>query len=181
MGDGFACTVLLMVHELVLSNGSSAVLMTDFAESEVRRNNLVSCFSNLILLPFDHSPGVIYSWKSCPCGICVPSNATVSLSKKTGMECLSPSLEGLTGSRIHPNANGASSRWREAVTEWMHSLRLQALCTLTIASLSHMSNGIMILVGRTETLTMVASFSWITCSSPSMCKVRPVWCGVATI
>ena len=42
---------------------------------------------------------------------------------------LAPSLEGLTGSRIHPNANGASSRWREAVTEWMHSLRLRALCT----------------------------------------------------
>ena len=30
---------------------------------------------------------------------------------------------------IHSNANGASSRWREAVTEWMHSLRLQSLCT----------------------------------------------------
>ena len=42
---------------------------------------------------------------------------------------LAPSLEGLTGSRIHFNANGASSRWREAVTEWMHSLRLRALCT----------------------------------------------------
>ena len=42
---------------------------------------------------------------------------------------LAPSLEGLIGSRIHPNANGASSRWREAVTEWMHSLRLRALCT----------------------------------------------------
>ena len=42
---------------------------------------------------------------------------------------LAPSLEGLTGSRIHPNANGASSRWREAVTKWMHSLRLRALCT----------------------------------------------------
>ena len=42
---------------------------------------------------------------------------------------LAPCLEGLTGSRIHPNANGASSRWREAVTEWMHSLRLRALCT----------------------------------------------------
>ena len=35
---------------------------------------------------------------------------------------LAPSLEGLTG----PNANGASSRWCEAVTEWMHSLRLRA-------------------------------------------------------
>ena len=42
---------------------------------------------------------------------------------------LAPRLEGLTDSRIHPNANGASSRWREAVTEWMHSLRLRALCT----------------------------------------------------
>ena len=36
---------------------------------------------------------------------------------------LAPSLEGMTGSRIHSNANGASSRWREAVTEWMHSIR----------------------------------------------------------
>ena len=42
---------------------------------------------------------------------------------------LAPSLEGLIGSRIHSNANGAPSRWREAVTEWMHSLRLRALCT----------------------------------------------------
>ena len=42
---------------------------------------------------------------------------------------LAPSLEGLTGSRIHSNVNGASFRRREAVTEWMHSLRLRALCT----------------------------------------------------
>ena len=35
---------------------------------------------------------------------------------------LAPSLEGLTGFRIHSNANGAPSRWREAVTERMHSL-----------------------------------------------------------
>ena len=42
---------------------------------------------------------------------------------------LAPSPEGLTGSRIHSNANGASSCWRGAVTEWMHSLRLRALCT----------------------------------------------------
>ena len=42
---------------------------------------------------------------------------------------LAPSLEGLTGSRIHSNANGAPSRWRGAVTEWMHSLRLRVLCT----------------------------------------------------
>ena len=34
-------------------------------------------------------------------------------------ESLAPSLESLTGSRIHSNANGAPSRWREAVTEWM--------------------------------------------------------------
>ena len=42
---------------------------------------------------------------------------------------LAPNLEGLTSSRIHPNDNGASTRWREAVTEWMHSLRLRAACT----------------------------------------------------
>ena len=42
---------------------------------------------------------------------------------------LAPSLEGLTGFRFHSNANGASSRWREAATEWMHSLLLRALCT----------------------------------------------------
>ena len=45
---------------------------------------------------------------------------------------LLPSLEGLTGSRIHANANNASSRWREAVTEWMHSLRLRSLCTFDL-------------------------------------------------
>ena len=44
----------------------------------------------------------------------------------------------MTGSRIHSNANGASSRWREAVTEWMHSLRLRALCTFGLyLSLPH--------------------------------------------
>ena len=42
---------------------------------------------------------------------------------------LAPSLEGLTGSRTQSNANGAPSRWRGAVTEWMHSLLLRALCT----------------------------------------------------
>ena len=39
---------------------------------------------------------------------------------------LAPCLEGLTGSRVH--SNGAPCRWRGAVTEWMHSLRLRALC-----------------------------------------------------
>ena len=47
--------------------------------------------------------------------------------------CLAPSREGLTGSRIHPNANSVSSRWLEAVTEWMHSLRLRALCTFELS------------------------------------------------
>ena len=42
---------------------------------------------------------------------------------------LAPNLEGLIGARIHPNANSASTRWRDAVTEWMHSLRLRAACT----------------------------------------------------
>ena len=41
---------------------------------------------------------------------------------------LAPCLEGLTGSRIHTNAN-APSRWRGAATEWMRSLHLLALCT----------------------------------------------------
>ena len=90
---------------------------------------------------------------------------------------LAPSLEGLAGSRIHSNANGASSRWREAVTGWTHSLRLRALCTFDHC----LWNGIMILVGRTGTSIRVASFSWIICFSLSMCTVRPVWCGEATI
>ena len=63
------------------------------------------------------------------CSIVIGSDLNVSLA---------PSLEGLTGSRIHSNANGASSRWREAVTEWLHSLRLRALCTFDqCLSLSH--------------------------------------------
>ena len=41
----------------------------------------------------------------------------------------SGSKSGWFGSRIHSNANGAPSRWRGAVTEWMHSLRSRALCT----------------------------------------------------
>ena len=49
---------------------------------------------------------------------------------------LAPSLNGLTHCRIHSNANGASSLWREAVIGWMHSF--YELCAhLTIALLSH--------------------------------------------
>ena len=97
---------------------------------------------------------------------------------------LAPSLEGLTGSRIHSNANGAPSRWRGAVTEWMHSLRLRALCTYDQGLFLphvHMLNGITMLAEHKRTLTRVASFSWITCLSLSRCTVRLVWCGVATI
>ena len=47
---------------------------------------------------------------------------------------LAPSRAGLTGTRIHPDVNNASSRWREAVIEWMHSLRLRALCTFEQSS-----------------------------------------------
>ena len=94
---------------------------------------------------------------------------------------LAPCLEGLTGSRIHPNVNGASSCWREAVTEWMHSLRLRALCTFDHCLIFHMLNGIMAPVGCTETPTRVASFSWTACLFLSMYKVRPVWCEMATI
>ena len=54
------------------------------------------------------------------CRIVIGSDLNVSLA---------PGLEGLTGSRVHSNANGAPSRWRGAVAEWMHSLRLRALCT----------------------------------------------------
>ena len=39
---------------------------------------------------------------------------------------LGPSLEGLTGCRIHPNVNGASSRWRIP-------FRLRALCTFDLS------------------------------------------------
>ena len=94
---------------------------------------------------------------------------------------LAPSLEGLTGSRIHSNANVAPSRWRGALTEWMHSL-VYELCILLIkAFFFHMLSGITMLAGHIRTLTRVASFSWITCLSLSRCMVRPVWCGVSTI
>ena len=57
-----------------------AVSMTILADVELK---LVSCFSNLIYLPIDHSVRLICSWKSCPCWICVvPSNSTVSEKKK---------------------------------------------------------------------------------------------------
>ena len=56
--------------------------MTTLAVSQVRRNKLVSCFSNLILLPMEHSLRLLYSWKSCPCAMCVLSNSAASLSKK---------------------------------------------------------------------------------------------------
>ena len=58
--------------------------MTNLADSEVRRNMLVSSFSILILLHTDYSLGLIYSWKSCPCGICVPSNTTEPVSDNIG-------------------------------------------------------------------------------------------------
>ena len=95
---------------------------------------------------------------------------------------LAPSLEGLTGSRIQPNANGASSRWREAVTEWMHSLRLRALCTFDhCLTLPHVEWDHDSCWTHRNSNKGGSSFSWITCWSRSMCKVRPVWCGVATI
>ena len=85
LGGLFACTVPFLVHKLVLSNRSFAVSMTILVDLEVRWNKLVSCFSNSILLPTDYSLGFIYIWKSCPCGICVPSNSSVSMSKKTNL------------------------------------------------------------------------------------------------
>ena len=40
--------------------------MTSVADLEVRMNKFVSCFSNLILLPMDHSPGLIYRLEEVP-------------------------------------------------------------------------------------------------------------------
>ena len=39
-------------------------------------------------LPMDHSPALICSWKNLPCGICVPSNSTVFVSKRTSLDSL---------------------------------------------------------------------------------------------
>ena len=82
---------------------------------------------------------------------------------------LAPSLEGLTGSRIHPNANGASYRWSEAVTELMHSFRLRVLCTFDHCfTLPHVEwdHG----SGWTHrNSNKGASFSWITCLSLRVC------------
>ena len=92
---------------------------------------------------------------------------------------LAPSLEGLTCSRIHSNANGASSCWREAVTECMLSLRLRALCTFDHCLSPHVEWDHD--ACWTHKNSNKASFSWITCLSPSMCMVRLVCCGEATI
>ena len=56
--DYCAYTVPFLVHHLVLSSRSSVVAMTILADSEVRRDKLVSCFSNLILLLIDHCLGL---------------------------------------------------------------------------------------------------------------------------
>ena len=66
----------------------STVSMTNLTDLEVRRNKLLWCFSNLILLPTDFSPRLIKSSKSCPCGIRVLSNSTVSLSEKIDRDWL---------------------------------------------------------------------------------------------
>ena len=42
-------SILIMIWAMVLSNRSFAVAMTNLADAEVKRNKLVSCFSNLIL------------------------------------------------------------------------------------------------------------------------------------
>ena len=86
LGSYFACSVPFLVHHLVLSTQSFAVSMTDFPDSEVRRKKLVSCFLDSIFLPTDHSLGLICTWKSWPCGTCVPSNSTVSVSKRPSLD-----------------------------------------------------------------------------------------------
>ena len=73
-----------MICEIALLVQYHSWFMTNLADSEVRRNKLVSSFSILILLHTDYFLGLIYSWKSCPCGICVPSNTTVPVSENIG-------------------------------------------------------------------------------------------------
>ena len=75
------------MQELVLSNRSSAILMTDFADSEVRRNKLVSCLSKLNPPANRSTSRTVCKWeKCCPCGICVLFNSTVSLSKEIKLD-----------------------------------------------------------------------------------------------
>ena len=67
LGDRSARTTPpFLVHELVLSNRASAVLMTDFWDPEVRRNKIVSCFSDWSLLPIDHSLRLILWLEELP-------------------------------------------------------------------------------------------------------------------
>ena len=66
MGDCFACTEPFLVHDLVLSSRSFAVTMTNLADSEVRRNKLVSYFFNVVRLPVDQSPGLIKVGSAAP-------------------------------------------------------------------------------------------------------------------
>ena len=89
LGDYFACTarfLVHLVHHRVLSSRPFDVPMTILAH--FRREKKQAC---LVLLrhnrpAMDNAPRMICSWNSCPCGICVHSNSTVSVSKKTGLD-----------------------------------------------------------------------------------------------
>ena len=80
------------------------------------------------------------------------------------------------------NVNSASSRWREAVTEWVHSPRLRALCTfelsdhLTVPCVEWDHDSSWTHKNSNKGL----SSSWTTCSFLSKCKEKPVWYVVVT-
>ena len=78
LGDYFACTAPFLVHDLVLSSGPSRWRF-------LRTQNGYS-----ILLSIDCSQGLTYCWKSCPCAKSVPSNSTVSDSKKNKCWLIAP-------------------------------------------------------------------------------------------
>ena len=84
LSDCFACTVPCLVHHWALSSQSFAVAMTDLPDSERRRNKLVMCFSDCIL--------ILQDWFVVRRVARVEHvfflNSTVPLSKKTGLDWL---------------------------------------------------------------------------------------------
>ena len=83
-------TVLLVpfeFHSLVLSNRSSAVLVTNLVDSEERRKKQPCLvLDRLDPLVEKIKDCLLHSWKTCPCGTSVPSNSTVSC-KENNMLC----------------------------------------------------------------------------------------------
>ena len=88
---------------------------------------------------------------------------------------LAPNLKGLTGYRIHPNANSASSRWREAVTEWMHSLRLRAACTFDYENTGWHNVWDYEEKWTHENSNKARNINWTTCWFLIMFEEKPPW------